>query len=173
MTIFPKWLLNTDKIPNPKGSCPKMLKKFPGNGCMDDLLFYVFFNSISVTDYVRVIMMELFLRLERSPPRSWGGIKPGMDNLPLHVLSNSISIISHPPAPGGIKPEKDNPRPPLQGESNQEWIICHFTFFQTVYRSYQDDEGMMMKGCVKWNTVYDKEDFSHGSPRPAGQRLTH
>ena len=110
MTIFPKWLLNTDKIPNPKGSFPKMLKKIPGNGCMDDLLFYVLFNSISVTDYVRVIMMELFLRLERSPPLQ-GGIEPGMDNLPFHVLSNSISIIPPPPVGGGgggIKPGMDN-----------------------------------------------------------------
>ena len=99
------WLLNTDKIPNPKGSFQKMLKKIPGNGCMDDLQFYVLFNSISVTDYVRVIMMELFLRLERSPPLQ-EGIKPGMDNLPFHVLSNSISII--PPSKGGIKPGMDN-----------------------------------------------------------------
>ena len=38
-------------------------------------------------------MMELFLRLERSPP-------------------------------------------PSRGESNQGWITCHFTFFQTVFRSY-------------------------------------
>ena len=129
---------------------------------MDDLRFYVIFNSISVTDYVRVIMMELFLRLERfplPPPPPTGGIKLGMDNLPFHSLSNSISIIS--------------PRPPLQGVSNQGWITCHFTFFQTVFRSYQDDEGMMMKGCVKWNSVYDKEDFNLGSPRSAGQRLTH
>ena len=98
--------------------------------------------------------MELFLRLERSPPLQ-GGIKPGMDKSLFHVLSNSISIIS----------------PRSRGESNQGWIICHFTFFQTVVRSYQDDEGMMMKGCVKWNTVYDKEDFNLGSPRSAGQRL--
>ena len=84
---------------------------------------------------------------------------------------------------------------------NQGWITCHFTFFQTVFRSYmypplqggikpgvdnlpfhvlsnsirsyQDDEGMMMKGCVKWNTVYDLDDLSLGSPRSAGQRLTH
>ena len=69
------WLLNTNKIPNPKGSFPKMLKKIPGNGCIDDLLFYVLFNSISVTDYVRVIMMELFLRLERFPPTP-GGNQP-------------------------------------------------------------------------------------------------
>ena len=128
MTIFPKWLLKTDKIPNPKGSFPKNAKKIPGNGCMDDLLFYVLFNSISVTDYMRVIMMELFLQLERSPtpppsrgesnqgwitchfmffqtvfrlyppppppPSRGGGFKPGMNNLPFHVLLNSISIIS-------------------------------------------------------------------------------
>ena len=110
MTIFPKWLLKTDKIPNPKGSFPKMLKRIPGNGCMDDLLFYVLINSISVTDYVRVIMMELFLRLERSaPPPLQGGIKPGMDNLPFHVLSNSISIIPPPPPPPPA------PRPPGAG----------------------------------------------------------
>ena len=92
-------------------------------------------------------------------PPLQGGIKPGMDNLPFHVLSNSISIIS--------------PTPCSRWESNQGWISCHFTFFQTVFQSYQDDEGMMMKGCVKWNTVYDKEDFNLGSPRSAGQRLTH
>ena len=105
MTIFPKWLLNTDKIPNQKGPFPKMPKENSGNGCMDDLRFYVLFNSILATDYVRVIMIELFLRLERlppPPPGGGGGIKPGMDNLPFHVLSNSISIISSPPpAPGG------------------------------------------------------------------------
>ena len=116
---------------------------------MDDLLFYVIFNSISVTDYVRVIMMELFLRLERSPLQ--GGIKPGMDNyLPFHILSNSISIISPSPLQRGIKSGMDNllfhvlsnsiliisPPPQLHGGgSNQGWIICHFTFFQTVFRS--------------------------------------
>ena len=150
MTIFPKWLLNTDKIPNPKGPFPKMLKKSLATvvwmTCMDDLGFYVLFNSISVTGYVRVIMMELFLRFERflpplPPPTSSGGIKPGMDNLPFHILSNSILIIYSPPR--------------SSGESIQGWITCHFTFFQTVFRSYQDDEGMMMKGCVKLNTVYD------------------
>ena len=52
--------------------------------------------------------MELFLRLERSPLQ--GGIEPGMDNLPFHVLSNSISIIPPPPGGegGGIKPGMDN-----------------------------------------------------------------
>ena len=91
--------------------------KFPGNSCMDDLQFYILFNSISVTEYVRVIMMELFLGLERFPPsRRWGG------------------------------------------GPNQGWIICHFTSFSTVFRSYQDDEGMMTKGSGQWNTVYGYED---------------
>ena len=56
-------------------------------------------------------MIELFLRLERFPlpPPTQGGIKPGMDNLPFHSLSNSISIISPtPPTPGGIKSGMDN-----------------------------------------------------------------
>ena len=51
-------------------------------------------------------MMELFLRLERSPLQR--GIEPGMaTNLPFHVLSNSISIIP-PPSRGEIKPGMDN-----------------------------------------------------------------
>ena len=50
-------------------------------------------------------------KIPSSPPL--GVIKPGMDNLPFHVLSNSISIIS--PIQwggggggGGIKPGMDN-----------------------------------------------------------------
>ena len=73
------------------------------------------------------------------PPHLQGGIKPGMDNLPFHILSNSISIIS-PPLQGGIKPGMDN---------------LPFHVLSNSIRSYQDNEGMMMKGCVKWNTVYD------------------
>ena len=85
-------------------------------------------------------MMELFLWLERFPSLQ-GGIKPGMDNLPFHILSNSISIISPPPPlQGGIKPGMDN---------------LPFHVLSNSIRSYQDDEGMMMKGFVKWNTVYD------------------
>ena len=159
MTIFPKWLLNTDKIPNPKGPFPKMLKKIPGNGFMDDLRFYVLFNCISVTDYVRVIMMELLLRLERFPPPLQE--KSNLGWITCHFMFFQTVFRSYPPAPCS------------RWESNQGWITCHFTFFQTVFRSYQDDEGMMMKGCVKWNTVYDKEDFNLGSPRAADQRLTH
>ena len=50
--------------------------------------------------------------------------------------------------------------------SNQGWIICHFMSLLTVFRSYQDDEGMVMKGCVQWNTVYGYEDFNLSGARP-------
>ena len=71
-------------------------------------------------------MMELFLRLERSPPGDPppGGIKPGMDNLAFHILSSSISInLPPPPTPGGggIKPGMDNL--PFHGLSNSISII--------------------------------------------------
>ena len=29
-----------------------------------------------------------------------------------------------------------------------------FTSFSTVFQSYQDDERLVMKGCVQWNRVY-------------------
>ena len=34
------------------------------------------------------------------------------------------------------------------------WMTCDFTFFLTVFQSYQDDVRMIMKGCVQWNSVY-------------------
>ena len=34
------------------------------------------------------------------------------------------------------------------------WMTCDFTSFSTVFRSYQDDERLIMKGCVQWNSVY-------------------
>ena len=84
---------------------PKNAKKIPGNGCMDDLLFYVLFNSISVTDCEGNNDGTLFTVGKIPPP---GGIKPGMENLPFHVLSNSILIIPPSPFRGGIKPGMDN-----------------------------------------------------------------
>ena len=33
-------------------------------------------------------------------------------------------------------------------------MTCDFTFFSTVLQSYQDDERLIMKGCVQWNPVY-------------------
>ena len=34
------------------------------------------------------------------------------------------------------------------------WMICNFTSFLTVFQLYQDDERLIMKGCVQWNPVY-------------------
>ena len=32
------------------------------------------------------------------------------------------------------------------------WMTCDFTSFLTVVQSYQNDEQMIMIGCVLWNT---------------------
>ena len=55
---------------------------------------------------------------------------------------------------------------------------CDFTSFLTVFQSYQEDDWMIMKGCVQWNSVYGWEDFTSSedrtrSTRSVGQRLTH
>ena len=34
------------------------------------------------------------------------------------------------------------------------WMICDFTSFSTVFKSYQNDGRLIMKGCVQWNYVY-------------------
>ena len=34
------------------------------------------------------------------------------------------------------------------------WTACDFTSFSTVFQSYQDDEKLIMKGCVQRNPVY-------------------
>ena len=34
------------------------------------------------------------------------------------------------------------------------WMTCDFTSFLTVFQSYQDDDWMIIKGCVQWNSVY-------------------
>ena len=38
-------------------------------------------------------------------------------------------------------------------------MTYEFTSFSTVFQSYQDDGGMIMKGCVQWNSVYGRKDF--------------
>ena len=35
------------------------------------------------------------------------------------------------------------------------WITCDFMFVSTVFQSYEDDEQVIIKGCVQWNPVYD------------------
>ena len=42
----------------------------------------------------------------------------------------------------------------VQTQIMDEWIICGFTPFSTVLKSYQDDGRMIMKGCVQKNPVY-------------------
>ena len=39
------------------------------------------------------------------------------------------------------------------------WVTCDFMSFSTVFQSYQDDEMLIMKGCVQWNPLYGWEDF--------------
>ena len=40
------------------------------------------------------------------------------------------------------------------GTLRDGWMTCDFTFFLTVFQSYQIDVWMIMKGCVQWNSVY-------------------
>ena len=34
------------------------------------------------------------------------------------------------------------------------WMTYDFTFFSTVFQSYQDDGRLIMKSCVQWSSVY-------------------
>ena len=57
-------------------------------------------------------------------------------------------------------------------------MTCDFASFSTVFKLYQDEGRLIMKGCVQWSSVYGIEDFvSSGdgtwSARSVGQRLTH
>ena len=37
------------------------------------------------------------------------------------------------------------------------WMTSNFMSFSTVFQSYQDDERLIMKGCMQWNPVYGLE----------------
>ena len=57
-------------------------------------------------------------------------------------------------------------------------MTCDFTFFLTVFQSYQADVWMIMKGYEEWNSVYGGEDFTSSVDRTrsagsVGQRLPH
>ena len=57
-------------------------------------------------------------------------------------------------------------------------MTCDFKSLLTVSQSSQDDVRMIMKGCMQWNSVYSREDFTLSedrtrSARSVGQRLTH
>ena len=45
------------------------------------------------------------------------------------------------------------------------WVTCEFTSFSTVFRSYQDDERLIMKGCVQWSPVYGWVEFPSSGAR--------
>ena len=50
--------------------------------------------------------------------------------------------------------------------------------FSIVFQSYQDDWGMIMKGCVQWNPftvkkISPREELEPGIVRSVGQLLTH
>ena len=57
------------------------------------------------------------------------------------------------------------------------WMTCNFTYFSTVFQSYQDDGRMKMKGCVS-GTLFAVEKNSPraglepGTARSVGLRLT-
>ena len=36
------------------------------------------------------------------------------------------------------------------------WMTCDVTSFSTVFQSYQDEERLIMKGRVQWNSVFEK-----------------
>ena len=35
------------------------------------------------------------------------------------------------------------------GRGGDGWMICDFTSFSTIFQLYQDDNRMIMKGCVQ------------------------
>ena len=56
-----------------------------------------------------------------------------------------------------------------------EWKICGFTTFLTVFLSYQDDERVIMKDSVQWRAILDSEeikslqrDLNRDLSRPCG-----
>ena len=66
--------------------------------------------------------------------------------------------------------------------SNASWDdgwmddLRFYVLFNSI--SYQDDVWTIMKGCVQWNSVYGREDFTSSedrtqSARSVGKRLTH
>ena len=34
------------------------------------------------------------------------------------------------------------------------WMTCHFTSFSTVFQLHQDDERVIIKDCVQWNSCF-------------------
>ena len=56
------------------------------------------------------------------------------------------------------------------------WMTGKFTSFSTVFQSYQDNEQLIMKGCVQWNPIdkiSPRVGLELGTARSVGQCLTH
>ena len=52
-------------------------------------------------------------------------------------------------------------------------MTCNFTSFSTVFKSYQDDWQVIMKGCVQWNCIYHRKDLHlRGGGEGGGLALT-
>ena len=45
-------------------------------------------------------------------------------------------------------------------------MTCSFESFLTVFRSYQDDKRVIMKGCVKGSLVYARKYFCYKGLEP-------
>ena len=45
------------------------------------------------------------------------------------------------------------------------WMTCDFTSFSTVFQSNQNDERLIMEGCVQWNPVYGYEEVASSEAR--------
>ena len=57
-------------------------------------------------------------------------------------------------------------------------MACDFTFFSTVFQSCQDDERLIIKGCVQWSPftvekILPQAGMELGTTRSVGQCLTH
>ena len=50
------------------------------------------------------------------------------------------------------------------------YMTCDFTSFSTVFQLYQDDGKLIMKGCVQWNSIYGREDFTSSGDRTRSAR---
>ena len=58
------------------------------------------------------------------------------------------------------------------------WMTCNFMSFSTVFRSYQGNGRMIMKGCMQWNPVSVEKILPQvglelWTARLVGQRITH
>ena len=52
-------------------------------------------------------------------------------------------------------------------------MTCDFTSFSTVFQSYQDDERLIMKGSVQWNSfIVEKISPQGGSNCPQDQQAS-